>query len=185
MRSDTLRVLAVPGSLRRGSYNRRLLATAAERAPETMAVTLFDGLGAIPLFDEDVEAGGLPAGVRALRDEVAASNGVLIATPEYNRSIPGVLKNAIDWLSRCDDVLAGKPVAVIGATLGPWGTRLAQHALLPVLHAIGAPVMPGPALFAGNAAQLFDAQGGLVDPRTADSLDAVLVAFERWLRRFT
>ncbi len=175
-----LSVLALPGSTRRGSYNRRLAAAAAEHARPGMTVEVYGELSSIPLFDEDVERDGLPAPVRRLRDQVAAASGLLIATPEYNHSIPGVLKNAIDWLSRTD-VLAGKPVAVIGVTTGRWGTRLAQAALRQVLGATGSLVLPGPALFAADAERLFDKTGSLVDPATRTALASVVDAFAGWI----
>jgi chromate reductase len=176
-----LSVLALPGSTRRGSYNRRLAAAAAEHARPGMTVEVYGELSSIPLFDEDVERDGLPAPVRRLRDQVAAASGLLIATPEYNHSIPGVLKNAIDWLSRTD-VLAGKPVAVIGVTTGRWGTRLAQAALRQVLGATGSLVLPGPALFAADAERLFDQKtGSLVDPATRTALASVVDAFAGWI----
>jgi chromate reductase len=122
------RVLCLAGSLRRDSWNRRLLQAAVAQAPATLHLDVYDALSAVPLFDEDLEqrepAG--PAGVQALRAAIAAADGVIIATPEYNHAIPGVLKNALDWLSRDNpegEVLPEKPVAVLGASSGPWGTR--------------------------------------------------------------
>jgi chromate reductase, NAD(P)H dehydrogenase (quinone) len=175
-----LTVLALPGSTRRGSYNRRLAAAAAEHARPGMTVEVYGELSSIPLFDEDLERDGLPAPVRRLRDQVAAASGLLIATPEYNHSIPGVLKNAIDWLSRTD-VLAGKPVAVIGVTTGRWGTRLGQAALRQVLSATGSLVLPGPALFAADAERLFEENGSLIDPATRTALASVVEAFAGWI----
>jgi chromate reductase, NAD(P)H dehydrogenase (quinone) len=175
-------ILAIPGSLRAGSWNRRLLEAAAALAPPHVRVELAD-LRPIPFFDEDFESetGGGPEPVRALRGVVAAADAVLFATPEYNHSVPGVLKNAIDWLSRPPgEVLAGKPVAVIGASTGRWGTRLAQAALRQVLHATEAAVLPSPALFVASAPQLFDDDGRLTDPATARQLAAVLAALSRW-----
>ncbi|HEX7111755.1 MAG TPA: NAD(P)H-dependent oxidoreductase [Mizugakiibacter sp.] len=179
-----LRVLALPGSLRRASYNRALLAAAAALAPAGMTIELADA-PALPLFDEDLEQAtqGGPDAVRQLRARVAAADGLLIATPEYNQSLPGVLKNAIDWLSRPwpDEVLAGKPVAVIGASSGRWGTRLAQAALRQVLYATEARVLPAPNLYVREAEHLFDAGGRLQDAATFESLAAVLSAFARWI----
>lgn len=169
-------VLALPGSIRRGSYNRLLAAAAAELAPPDMTVQVHGDLSSIPLFSEDLEREDLPVAVRRLRDDVASASGLLIATPEYNQSIPGVLKNAIDWLSRTD-VLVGKPVAIIGATTGRWGTRLAQAALRQVLHATGSLVLPGPALFAAEAERLFDSAGRLIDPATRATLAAIMAGF--------
>lgn len=173
-------VLALPGSLRRSSRNRWLLRAAAGCAPAGMTVTLFDDLAAVPLFSEDLEGEQPPAPVRRLRSAVAAADGVLIATPEYNQSIPGGLKNALDWLSRSDE-LEGKPVAVTGATSGPWGTRLAQAAVRHVLHATGSLVLPGPALYLRDAERLFDGDGNLVDGATRDSLADMLAALARWI----
>jgi chromate reductase len=181
----TMHVLAVAGSLRRDSLNRRLLAAAAGCAPPGMQLAVYDGLGSIPLFSEDLEAetGGGPEPVRRLRREVGAADGLLIATPEYNQSIPGVLKNALDWLSRPapEEVLAGKPVAVVGATVGSWGTRLAQAALRQVLTATESLVLPAPALFVRSAETLFDDAGRLRDPRTREALERLLAAFAGWI----
>jgi chromate reductase len=178
-------VLAIAGSLRRDSYNRSLLRAATELSPPGMRILLDEELASIPPFDEDLErttAGG-PEPVRELRQKTSAADGLLIATPEYNHSFPGVLKNAIDWLSRPapEEVLAGKPVAVIGASGGPWGTRLAQGALRQVLYATGSVVLPSPALFVKDAGRLFDGAGKLVDQATRERLEAVLLAFADWI----
>jgi chromate reductase len=182
-----LRVLALPGSLRRNSYNRRLLENAARNAPAGIAIDVYSGLAAVPLFDEDLEAssGGGPDGVRRLRAAIAAVDGILIATPEYNHSLPGVLKNALDWLSRPapDEVLSNKPVAIMGASSGRWGTRLAQAALRQVLAATEAAVMPAPTLFVRDAAGLFDAHGNLTDSMTLKSLRKLLDSFAGWITR--
>jgi chromate reductase len=179
------KVLALAGSLRRRSHNRGLLVAAAELAPPGLEVRLYDGLASIPLFDEDLEqeSGGGPPPVRELRAALASADGLLVATPEYNQSIPGVLKNVIDWLSReaPEELLAGKPVAIAGATTGRWGTRLAQAALRQTLVATGALVMPAPSLFAAGAADLFDEAGRLADPTTRRQLVALLGAFASWI----
>lgn len=178
-------VLALPGSLRRRSYNRALLVAATELAPRGLEVRLYEDLASIPLFDEDLEqeSGGGPPSVRRLRSAVAAADGLLIATPEYNQSIPGVLKNTIDWLSReaPDEVLARKPVAIAGATSGRWGTRLAQAALRQTLGATGALVLPAPSLFVAGAADLFDPAGRLTDGATRQQLTSLLDAFASWI----
>ena len=174
-----MKILAIAGSLRRGSFNRLLLRAAAERLP---TIDIFDELASVPLFDEDLESGAPIESVVALRDRVAAANGLLISTPEYNWSIPGVLKNAIDWLSRPPmEVLARKKIAIIGASGGTWGTRLAQAALRQTLTATESIVMPAPALFVARAENVFDADGHLVDARVAQQLDAVLAAFAQWI----
>jgi len=187
--TGVLHVLGIAGSLRQGSYNRRLLGAAAECAPARLRVSVYEELASIPRFDEDLEqaTSGGPESVRRLRDQVAAAHGLLIATPEYNWSIPGVLKNAIDWLSRpaLGEVLIGKPVAVMGASSGQWGTRLAQAALRQVLTATEAAVLPQPAMFVRNAERLFDPVGRLVDQPTREQLEAQLSAFSLWIERIT
>lgn len=187
--SSNLRILAIAGSLRRNSFNRRLLEAAAANAPAGMTVSVYDDLGSIPMFNEDLEAetDGGPSAVRELRALVAAADGLLIATPEYNQSMPGVLKNAIDWVSRAapDEVLAGKPVAILGATTGRWGTRLAQHALRQTLTATEALVMPAPSMYIRDVGAVFDEAGRLADASTRDSLRDVLIAFGKWIKLAT
>jgi chromate reductase len=162
-----------------------LLQAARECAPAGMDIEIFDSPESIPLFNEDIEADGAhgPESVHRLRHLVEAADGLVIATPEYNQSMPGVLKNTIDWLSRPGpgEVLAGKPVAVMGATSGTWGTRLAQHALRQTLAAVGARVMPEPALYVRGAPRLFDADGRLVDPDTRAQLEKLVLAFGDWM----
>lgn len=176
-------VLAIAGSLRRGSYNRLLLRAAAEHPPAGMNLRLYDELASIPLFDEDLERQTSIGSVDRLRAEVAAADGLLIATPEYNWSIPGVLKNAIDWLSRPTpvEVLAGKPVAIIGASGGRWGTRLAQSHLRQVLTSTESLVLPAPAVFVREAAVAFDEEGRLIDAQIRMQLDTLLAAFSHWM----
>ena len=183
--SRRFRVLAIPGSLRRGSFNRLLLEAARDCAPTDLEIELYDGLAAVPLFDEDIEeetAGGPPP-VQQLRRLVASADGLFIATPEYNQSLPGVLKNALDWLSRPapNEVLIDKPVAIMGASGGRWGTRLAQSSLRQVLVATEALVLPKPMLFLRDAATLFDDSGRLVHPQTRKQLEAVMTSFARWI----
>ncbi len=187
MQSIRHQVLAIAGSLRWRSFNKQLLHAAAELAPPALAISLYDDLASVPVFDEDLEAEtrGRCASVGRLRAAVNRADGLLIATPEYNQSIPGVLKNAIDWLSRpgSGKGLEGKPVALIGATSGRWGTRLSQSHLRHVLTATESITMPTPNLFVAGAAEIFDAQGRLQDESTAEQLRSVLNAFERWLDR--
>lgn len=185
-KSSIHRVVALPGSLRRAGYNRLLLEAAVHRAPASMRLELDETLRDIPLFDEDVEAAepdGLES-VRRLRDAIAAADGLLIATPEYNQSLPGVLKNAIDWLSRDtprQSSLNGKPVAIVGVTAGRWGTRYAQAALRHTLTATGAMVMPAPMLFVNDAAARFDVESRSYDAATMDSMQQLLEAFDGWI----
>jgi chromate reductase len=183
MNDRTLRVLAIPGSLRKNSYNRFLLEAAADLTPPGMSIVVYDSLDTVPVFNEDLEQPP-PPGVSLLREAVASSAGLLIATPEYNQSVPGVVKNMIDWLSRSDqDVgLEGKPVAVTGATTGPWGTRIAQILLRQMLTSTQALVLPQPTLFLRDASTLFDEDGTLSNEETSDSLRRLLVSFDEWIR---
>jgi chromate reductase, NAD(P)H dehydrogenase (quinone) len=170
-------VLAIAGSLRRGSLNRRLAAAAVGCAPAGVRVTLYEDLGRLPSFNEDEEAAAFAAGpVRELRVQVARADALLIATPEYNQSVPGVLKNAIDWLSRplAGEVLVGKPVAVVGATAGRWGTRLAQAALRQVLLATESRLVSAPALYLAQADRAFDGDGALTDEAARGALRQIL-----------
>lgn len=178
-------IVGFSGSLRKGSLNRHLMAAAGPLTPPSMELTVFDHLADVPLFDEDLEAVWPqgPGAVRELRAMIAEASGVLIATPEYNQSIPGVMKNAVDWLSRPDDgaALEGKPVAIMGATTGPWGTRYAQKELRHALTAAGAIVLPQPMLFVANGDSAFDAAGGLTDPAVERRLAELLRGFDRWI----
>ena len=138
-----MRVLGISGSLRLGSYNSALLRAAAERLPAGVELTEYRRLGEIPPYDSDVEAAGMPAAVEDLREAIAAADAVLVATPEYNRSIPGVLKNALDWVSRPagQSALMGKPAAAIGASTGMFGAVWGQAETRKVLGALGGRVV--------------------------------------------
>ena len=179
------RVLAVAGSLRSGSYNRLLLANAQTLSPAQLEIQPYNELASIPLFDEDLEhrTGGGPDSVKGLRVLVTAADALLISTPEYNQSMSGVLKNVIDWLSRAgpDEVLIGKPMAIMGASGGRWGTRLAQANLRQVLTATESLVMPQPAVFIAEAARVFDEHGHLTHDQTRKQLENFLGAFSRWI----
>jgi chromate reductase, NAD(P)H dehydrogenase (quinone) len=161
-------VIGLSGSLRKGSFNASLLRAAAELAPPELKIEIATIAG-IPLYDGDVESGsGVPAIVAALKDRIAAADGLLLVTPEYNSGIPGVFKNAIDWLSRPDTdierVFGGKPVALMGATPGRAGTRLSQNAWLAVLRTLGTQPWFGQQLYVAGARQAFDEAGALTDP---------------------
>ena len=142
----------------------------------------------MPLFNEDLLAAGQsePPGVQRLRSAIAEADGLLIATPEYNQSLPGVLKNVIDWLSMGEhEVLEGKPVAVIGITTGPWGTRLAQGVLRHVLTANGSRVLPQPQMYIREAKRRFDDHGRLTDQALPQKLADLLSAFADWIEAVT
>ena len=170
-----MKILAVSGSLRDESYNTKLLGAAAELAGEDVEIDLWDGLKAVPPYDEDDDRDPAPAPVVRLRAAIAGADGVLFATPEYNSSIPGVLKNAVDWASRPPDAnpLRNKPVAVIGASTGMFGAVWAQAELRKVLGATGARVTEVE-LAVGHAHEHLDAAGHPTDPAQEEALrDAV------------
>jgi chromate reductase, NAD(P)H dehydrogenase (quinone) len=155
-----VRILGIAGSLREGSYNRALLRTAGELLPEGVELEEFDVRG-LPFYDGDVEAAGDPEPVVALKDAVRGAGALLIATPEYNRGIPGVLKNAIDWASRppLASPLAGKPVAIMGASTGRGGTARAQEQLRAALEYSRATVLEQPEVLVPEAFMRFDERG--------------------------
>lgn len=174
-------IVGIAGSLRKSSYNAALLRAAAELVPAPGRIEIASVAG-IPLYDGDAESErGLPEAVAALKERIAAADGLLLATPEYNHSLPGVLKNAFDWLSRppkdVPRVFGDKPVAVIGATTGPGGTRLAQAAWLPVLRALGTRPWFGRQLYVASAAQVFDADGRLADEKVEKLLSDFVSGF--------
>jgi chromate reductase len=167
-------IVGLCGSLRNGSFNMMLLRAAAELTPAGTTIELASIRG-IPLYDGDVEASqGIPAAVDALKARIVAADGLLIATPEYNNSIPGVLKNAIDWLSRPSAdiarVFGSRPVALMGASPGPFGTTLAQAAWLPVLRTLGMAPWFGGRMLVSSAAKVFDQDGRLIDETTRERL---------------
>ena len=177
-------LIGISGSLRHQSYNTALLRAAVELAPAELRIEAATLTG-IPLYDADVEAEGMPAAVSALKERIAASQGLLFVTPEYNQSIPGVFKNAIDWLSRpgadIPRVFGDKPVGIIGATPGPAGTRLAQTAWLPVCRALGVHPWLGKQLYVGGAGQVFDAEGKLTDPKIHKLLGEYLQGLSKFV----
>lgn len=183
--SRSLQILAIAGSLRERSLNRAVLRAAEELLPTDTTLVLED-LRPIPMYDGDLDVDGGPEPVRALKARIAAADGLLIATPEYNYGIPGVLKNALDWASRpaYRSVLAQKPVAILGVANGLIGTARAQGQLKQVLLGTVSQVFPYPEVAIGQAARRFDEQGRLVDPETRDHLARMLSAYVAWLRRW-
>ncbi len=169
-----VRALAFAGSLRSDSWNRKLLRLAIEAAkPAGLDVIEFE-LAGIPLYNADEEARGFPPPVEALRQALRDAAALIIATPEYNHSIPGVLKNAIDWASRPPNAFDGKVAAILGTSPGPLGTVHAQHALRPVLSAVNVLVLPSPRITIARAAQAFEPDGNLKDPHVAAQLHALM-----------
>jgi chromate reductase len=175
-----IHILGLSGSLRTGSYNTKLLHAAAALAPDGARIEPAFIHG-IPLYDADVEAQGIPEPVQALKERIVAAHGLLVVTPEYNNSVPGVLKNAIDWLSRPGSdiprVFGGRAVGLIGASPGLRGTVLSQTAWLPVLRVLGTRPYFGHVLYVAHAADAFDGDGGLVADDVRERLRRYLEGF--------
>ena len=179
-------IVAIAGSTRAKSFNRMLLHAAVELAPAGLVLEPAS-IQDIPLYDGDVEAQGVPAAVAALKDRIAAADGLLLVTPEYNSSLPGVFKNAIDWTSRpasdIPRIYGGKPVGVIGATPGAGGTNLAQAAWLPVLRTLGTAPFFGARLQVSQAAKVIDEHGKLADPAVRGQVEKYMAAFGQFVAR--
>jgi NAD(P)H-dependent FMN reductase len=178
-------ILGISGSLRRGSYNTALLRAAAELMPESARLEVASIAG-IPLYNGDVEeSDGIPDDVARLKEQISAAKGLLIVTPEYNNSIPGVLKNAIDWASRppadIERTFGGRKVAVIGASAGMFGTILAQSAWLPVLRTLGMDLWTEGRLMVPRAGSLMNDEGELADSKIRQRLRDFLQGFADFL----
>lgn len=178
-------IIGIAGSLRQGSFNAALLRAARDVAPGGTAVEVATIKG-IPLYDGDVEAAtGVPTVVADLKDRIAAADGLLLVTPEYNNAMPGVFKNAVDWLSRpgadIKRVFGNRPVAVMGATPGRGGTILAQASWLPVLRTLGTRPWFGGRLMISGANRVFDAQGQLVDDEIRTQLRTFMAGFVEFI----
>lgn len=183
MSSDTVHVLGLSGSLRKGSFNSAALHAAVELAPDDVRIRT-GSIAGIPPYDEDLRAEGTPDAVRALADAILAADAVLIATPEYNYSIPGVLKNAIDWLSRLDpQPFADKPVAIMGASMGRLGTARAQYHLRQVFVFLDAMVLNKPEVMIAAAQTLVDERGELADETTRGHVAGLVEALAAHARR--
>jgi chromate reductase, NAD(P)H dehydrogenase (quinone) len=176
-----MKILGISGSLRKGSYNTALLRAAVSLMPD--GATLEAGaITGIPLYDGDLEASqGIPPAVDSLKKKIVESQGLLLVTPEYNNSIPGVFKNAIDWLSRPSSdiakVFGGRPVGVIGASPGGFGTILSQNAWLPVLRTLGTKPFFGARLQVSRAGNVFNEAGELTDQAIREQLRKYLAGF--------
>lgn len=181
---QSIHIAGIAGSLRKKSYNRGLLRAAQELLPDGTTLEIVS-IEEIPLFNEDVEALGDPEAVKVFKEKIRQADGVLIATPEYNYSVPGVLKNAFDWASRPpgQSVLTGKPTAIIGASLGQLGTVRAQLHLRQSLLSVNAQTLNKPEVFIGQASQKFDADGNLIDEKARQLLHALLDALVQTARR--
>ena len=181
-----MKIIALSGALRHASYNTALLRAAIELAPAGVSIELRT-LHGIPLYDGDVEAQGIPEAVTRLREDIRAADALLIGTPEYNHSIPGVLKNGLDWLSRPPaegaKLFNGKPTAVVGASPGGFGTVRSQAALLPVLHAFGSDLWMAGELLVSKAGGVFDADGKLVDDKVRGQLQQFVQGFADFVKK--
>lgn len=178
-------IVGLSGSLRTGSFNSSLLRAAREATPATATVEIASIRG-IPLYDADAEAAsGVPDVVKELKDRIAGADGLLLVTPEYNNSIPGTFKNAIDWLTRpatdIKRVFGNRPVAVMGATPGRGGTILAQAAWLPILRTLGTMPWFGGRMTVSEAGKVFDANGQLLDDQTRSQLHKFMAGFAAFI----
>lgn len=182
-----LKVLGIAGSLRRGSFNRSLLRVARELAPRPLAIEILE-IGDIPLYNGDLDNDEQrPASVRGLKKAVSEADGVLLVSPEYNHSVPGVLQNALDWASRpaARSPFRGKPVGMMGASASAIGTARGQQQLKLVMMSMLAIVMPHPGVVVTHAAKKFGDGGELADEPTREFVAAYLREFEEWVRRLT
>jgi chromate reductase, NAD(P)H dehydrogenase (quinone) len=178
------RIFAVSGSLRRGSFNASLLRAAVEVAPANITMDVGTIRG-VPLYDADVEAQGIPPAVATLKDQVASADGLLFVTPEYNNSIPGVFKNAIDWLTRppadVPRLFRERPVAIMGASPGRFGTLLSQTAWLPIVRTLGMRPWYGMPMYVSEAAKVFDTSGTLIDPDIRERLKQFMTGYAQYV----
>lgn len=179
-----MNILAISGSLRRQSINSGLLRSAESLLPKGSTLS-FASLQAIPLFDADIETNGIPEGVALFKQQILDADGVLLATPEYNFSYPGVLKNALDWASRGPvRPFTEKPVAVIGASPGNFGAVRAQTDLRRLMHSMGSHVLPKPELLVNQTAQKFDEYNLLIDEKTIAVYKTLLDKFVAYINVF-
>jgi chromate reductase, NAD(P)H dehydrogenase (quinone) len=178
-----MNVLGISGSLRKGSFNSAALRAAQGLAPQGMTIQVAE-IADFPLYDEDVRAAGFPPPVERFRAQIAAADALLFVTPEYNFSVPGVLKNAIDWASRPpNQPFNEKPVAIMGASGGPLGTARVQYHLRQVLYGLNALLVNKPEVFIGQASTKFDDAGNLVDETTKDFIRKLLESLAAWTKR--
>ena len=178
-----MKVLAMVGSLRKGSYNKLALRAAMELKPAGMEIEQAE-IGDLPLYDDDLREAGYPPPVQRLREQVRAADALLFVTPEYNYSVPGVLKNAIDWCSRPpQQPLEGKPAAIMGASTGKLGTARAQYHLRQIFVFVNVLPVNRPEVMLSGAAKLFDADGRLTDEPTRKFIGDMLVSLQDWTHK--
>lgn len=180
-------IIGISGSTRRGSLNSALLRAIAAQMPQGTELRV-ESIAAIPLYNGDEEAAhGIPEPVARLKDAIASAEGLLLVTPEYNNSVPGVAKNAIDWLSRppadIGRVFGGKRVAIAGASPGGFGTVLSQNAWLPVFRTLGAELWPGGRLLVSRAGSVFDAGGAITDEAVRESVRKFIAGFVAYVAK--
>ena len=183
MDGNDFKVLGLAGSLRRTSFNRGLIRAARELAPEGVEIEPYDGLDKLPFFNQDVEDEGDPAPVKELKERLRSADAVLIATPEYDYAIPGVLTNALDWALRSPSPLRHKPVGIVGASPGGAGTARGQMVLRQILLHAPAYVMPEPQMLIPYSRERFDEDGNLVDEETQERMQRFLKALVEWAER--
>src|SRR5438105_718444 len=181
--AEPVRIFAFCGSLRKGSYNRMALRAAEELAPASVSFESFD-IGRLPLYNEDVRAQGFPPPVEEMREKIRAADAILFVTPEYNYSVPGVLKNAIDWASRPpDQPFNGKPAAIMGASPSMLGSARAQYHLRQICVYLNIFLINQPEVFVAGASSNFDAEGRLTDEPTRKSIAQLLQSLSSWTAR--
>ena len=185
MYGNDFKILGLAGSLRRASFNRGLIRAARELAPEGVTVEPYEGLDEIPFFNQDVEAQGDPAPVKELKEKIREADAVLIATPEYDYAIPGVLTNALDWALRSPSPLRHKPVGIVGASPGSVGTARGQMVLRQILLHAPAYVMPEPQMLISYSRERFDENGNLTDEETRERMRRFLAALVGWTERLS
>jgi chromate reductase, NAD(P)H dehydrogenase (quinone) len=181
--SDSLKILGFAGSLRKGSYNRALLRASLELLPPDTALEIYE-IGEIPVFNSDLES-SLPEPVKQFKQKIKASDAILVVTPEYNYSVPGVLKNAIDWASRPygDNAFESKPVAIMSASTGMLGGARAQYHLRQSFIFLNMRPVNKPEVFVTFAPQKFDANSKLIDEKTREVVKSLIISLVEWTRQ--
>lgn len=179
-----MKILGICGSLRKGSFNRMALNTAIEMAPEGVTIERYERIGEFPLYNQDVEDKGFPDAVQDMAEKIRQADALLIVTPEYNYSVPGVLKNALDWVSRLPkQPFFGKPGAIMGASPGKLGTARAQYHLRQVCVTLNIRLLNGPEIMIDRADKKFDKDGRLTDEDTRKYIGKLLAALADWTRQ--